>query len=388
MGNTKADCVKKFGLASTNVICDITITDKDNNKQDGVFSTKGLGGKGVCVETDLSIPSDKAITTPVCQIADNKAANWQKTIADFDAKDTSSKRTTIDHLCGYSAGTFGNFEPDGIYRSEATAETGYYLGRRLTAYERGCYHGKFNEKTDLMYGKTCTSDADCVKCGGWPSVRAGRCSSGTCVPRNDNNAAYDTNAWIDPTECSRASFVIKFTDEANSGKQNLMTVQFGSQLSNQPGASPKFPSESLGASNLRIGLPEWVANAKASTSSVGLKQLCYASTYPTLATSCSGSKFPLEDGKVNEYSINELAEDQNGYTTRTTAAGYTKSHWFEPHSANSIYTLREITDWRNAQYKPKLPCSKSGSCDATTGNCKCKSGYLGIDCGKEAKDFK
>lgn len=261
-------------------------------------------------------------------------------------------------------GCANGFEPDGIYKSGSTA----MWGRRVTAYDRGCKAGKFDGSSS-KYAVACSDDSDCHSCGGWTSIVSGVCTSGVCAA---NDANFDLSAADD---CWYNSLLIKFSDNANAGEQNLLTCNSNSGDTAASGAAPHYVSDGIATCDvMRVGVPEWSVGVEST-----LQSLCIAaddseySVSVSLSDSCTDTALTMDE-------VNDLSELQNlNLQSLEGAEAQDEVHGLVA-ATKDIFTDSEIADYASADYDEIVPCANEGACDPSTGTCACQDGFTGEAC--------
>lgn len=239
---------------------------------------------------------------------------------------------------------------------------------------------------------------------------------------------------MDLSQCRVASWIIKFSSEATVGTQNLLQCTTGDPATNEPGASPKFPSEDVANCDiLRAGVPEWTQslttfdNGIQNPEEYETKNLCFAPVAdqtgtvtpggvlsPTLEHVCPfGTEFAFhmsamlanyelektvdvltENGtsitSLNSINLDAAAADQSAQLVSYEASGSSITQDYGHDSERlmglkypneAVYLVEQVNSVLFASYPEATPCGNHGTCDSKTGLCQCESGFTGESCG-------
>lgn len=171
-------------------------------------------------------------------------------------------------------------------QKDFTADDGSTFGRRVTPNDVSCHMGDFDN--DDVFAVTCTTNDDCLKCGGdmdvtgpsYTNIRAGVCDTVTKKCSWTGNSATTTlkggpdrrskrDGYLMDSKCMYASIIVKFI--GHSGRQNTLKINTGDKYTNHRGASPKFESEGLWADKVIHAAVADVRNADKSFKSLQYK---------------------------------------------------------------------------------------------------------------------
>jgi len=285
----------------------------------------------------------------------------------------------------------------------------------------------------VAYTLACASDQDCRKCGGWTSVVSGVCNTaGVCSSlgtvtaagtegvgvTNTGNIATNQEALFPLTAanlamtdadliafnaaCRTTVLMVKFSDAANAGKQNILKVVANNEDTNSPGASPKFRSAGVRSMGVvHAGIPDFQAGRVGRPGEVQDNTIVLV--VPTAEGVAAGgtmqmqAKWGLDDAQPG------MLEPQNADSSLQTvftleslnaypAVQNLVLEAFEGDKEDipkqvlvnkKIYTEEEILAVSGASYDEVLQCSNQGACGYDTGLCTCASGFTGESCGTQ-----
>jgi len=206
--------------------------------------------------------------------------------------------------------------------------------------------------------------------------------------------------------CKSAAFIIKFSDNANSGSNNLLEVSTGDKDTFAAGASPLYRSDGVSINGVfHAGLPDLADgntgiidkgttsnSAKISnTFNIDLGSKASSGDDPSYglkaAASCivppaAGYNARCFDGDR----INAFAAAQNVVLRSLEGNQEDSPKLVKP--GKGVYSTEELKVLENnPTYDEVLQCSNQGACGYSTGLCTCASGFTGDNCGTAVAFF-
>jgi hypothetical protein len=208
-----------------------------------------------------------------------------------------------------------------------------------------------------------------------------------------NSISEIVNSGTGNTEgCSIATFIVKFTDFTTEGVVNDLECTISNTDATSAGASPMYRSSGLfdcavthiDVSSFTDGKIQDSASATEDPIDNELA-LCYDTDGTTLTTSmidaasCTGAG--LYNGAFDMTDINNRVAIDNGNVVSVEGGEYPVSPSFIVAGTDKVYTTEQVENKLTLSHDVVMPCSNKGSCDYTTGNCLCESGYSSANCG-------
>jgi len=206
--------------------------------------------------------------------------------------------------------------------------------------------------------------------------------------------------------CKSTAFIIKFSDNANSGSNNLLEVSTGDKDTYAAGASPLYRSEGVSTNGVfHAGLPNLAdgntgiidkgtpSNSVqiSNTLNIDLGSVASPGANPTYglqpAASCivppaAGFNARCFDGDR----INAFAAAQNVVLRSLEGNQEDAPKLVKP--GKGVYSTEELKVLENnPSYDEVLQCSNQGACGYSTGLCTCANGFTGDNCGTAVAFF-
>jgi len=223
---------------------------------------------------------------------------------------------------------------------------------------------------------------------------------------------YAQHAWASMTDaeittfnakCRTAVLLIKFSDAANAGVQNLLEVTADDEDTDADGAAPKYRSSGLKSLGVEhVGMPDYQLGSQGSYAIGGSSQ-SYAVEIPTAIGAAQGLKVDMvRSEQLNTAGTAFESAWAAAQTTFSVFTYETLNNYAEVQTLNlesyegdkedapklaasgkAVYTAEEIGAISTASYDEVLQCSNQGACGYDTGMCTCASGFTGEACGTQ-----
>jgi hypothetical protein len=206
--------------------------------------------------------------------------------------------------------------------------------------------------------------------------------------------------------CKSAAFIIKFSDNANSGSNNIFEVSTGDQDTYAAGAAPLYRSAGVQTNAVfHSGLPDLAdgntgkidkgtpSNSEeiSNTFNIDLGSKATSSASATYGLRAAASCVVPPATSFNSHCfdgdrINAFAAAQNVVLRSLEGNQEDSPKLVKP--GKGVYSNEELKVLENnPAYDEVLQCSNQGACGYSTGLCTCASGFTGDNCGTAVAFF-